>query len=143
MIAHTPTTPSPVTVESTKRKTSSKKTIHQIPHGCAYIHSSFNNTIITVTDLNGNTIAWASAGHCGFRGPKKATPYASSVMVKTVAEKLKPFGVRDLTVFVSGVGSGRDPAVRALNANGFTVLSIKDTTGLAHNGCRAPRPRRM
>lgn len=120
-----------------------KKAIRQVPHGRAYVQATFNNTIMTVTDLNGNTLAWASAGNCGFRGPKKATPYAASVIVKTVAEKLKPYGLRDLNVFVTGVGSGRDSAVRALNANGFIVLSIKDTTPLPHNGCRAPRARRV
>lgn len=129
--------------KASNRKGNKKKVVRQIPHGRAYIQATFNNTIITVTDLNGNTLAWASAGHCGFRGPKKATPYASSVLVKTVAEKLLPFGLRDLNVFVTGVGSGRDSAVRALNANGFSVLSIKDTTPLPHNGCRAPRARRV
>lgn len=129
--------------ERPARKSATKKTTRQIPHGRAYIQATYNNTIITVTDLNGNTLAWASAGHCGFRGPKKATPYASSVMIKSVAEKLEPFGIRDLNVYVTGVGSGRDSAVRALNANGFSVLTIKDTTPLPHNGCRAPRARRV
>ncbi len=129
--------------ERPTRASASKKTTRQIPHGRAYIQATYNNTIITVTDLNGNTLAWASAGHCGFRGPKKATPYASSVMIKVVAEKLEPYGMRDLNVYVTGVGSGRDSAVRALNANGFSVLTIKDTTPLPHNGCRAPRARRV
>ena len=120
-----------------------KKTIRAVSHGRAYVQATFNNTIVTVTDLNGNTLAWASAGHCGFRGPKKATPYAAGVIVKNVAEKLKPYGVRDLNVFLTGVGQGRDSAVRALNANGFSVLSIKDMTPLPHNGCRAPRKRRV
>ncbi len=125
------------------KKTGAKKAVRQVPHGRVYIQATFNNTIVTVTDLNGNTLAWASAGHCGFRGPKKATPYASSVIVKSVTEKLQPFGVKDVNVFVTGVGSGRDSAVRGLNANGFNILSIKDTTPLPHNGCRAPRARRV
>jgi small subunit ribosomal protein S11 len=125
------------------RKPSSKKTVRQVLHGRAYVQATFNNTIVTVTDLNGNTLAWASAGNCGFRGPKKATPYASSVIVKTLSEKVQPYGIRDLNVFVTGVGAGRDSAVRALNANGFNILSIKDTTPLPHNGCRAPRARRV
>ncbi|HBP00427.1 MAG: SSU ribosomal protein S11P [Candidatus Uhrbacteria bacterium GW2011_GWF2_41_16] len=120
-----------------------KKTIHQVPHGRVYVQATFNNTIITLTDLNGNTLAWASAGMCGFRGPKKATPYAAGMIVRNIAEKVQLFGVHDLNVFVHGVGSGRDAAVRAFHANGFNVLSIKDTTPLPHNGCRAPRPRRV
>lgn len=119
------------------------KAIRPVPHGCAFVQATFNNTIITVTDLNGNTIAWSSAGACGFRGPKKATPYAAGVIVKAVTDKVKDYGVRDLSVFVQGVGSGRDSAVRALNASGFNVLSIKDLTPLPHNGCRPRRARRV
>ncbi|OGL66504.1 30S ribosomal protein S11 [Candidatus Uhrbacteria bacterium RIFCSPHIGHO2_01_FULL_63_20] len=119
------------------------KNVRSVPHGCAFVHATFNNTIITLTDLNGNTLAWASAGGAGFRGPKKATPYAAGVIAKAVADKVKDFGVRDLSVFVKGVGSGRDSAVRALNANGFNVLSIKDLTPLPHNGCRPRRARRV
>ena len=119
------------------------KTIRSVPHGCLFVQATFNNTIITMTDLNGNTLGWASAGSCGFRGPKKATPYAASVIVKTVADKVKDYGVKDLNVFVKGVGQGRDSAVRALNANGFNVLSIKDMTPLPHNGCRPRRARRV
>src|SRR3989339_1187660 len=113
------------------------KAIRQVSQGCAYIQATYNNTIVTVTDQNGNTLAWSSAGACGFRGPKKATPYAASMIVKTIADKVKETGLRELAVFVRGVGSGRDSAVRALNANGFTVTSIKDMTPLPHNGCRS------
>ncbi len=88
-------------------------------------------------------LAWSSAGQCGFKGPKKATPYAAGIVVKTATEKLLPFGLKDVHVFVKGIGMGREGAVRALHANGFSVLSIKDTTPLPHNGCRAPRPRRV
>ena len=119
------------------------KAIRQVSQGCAYIQATYNNTIVTVTDLNGNTLAWSSAGACGFRGPKKATPYAASMIVKTIADKVKETGLRELAVFVRGVGSGRDSAVRALNANGFTVTSIKDMTPLPHNGCRSSRARRI
>ena len=125
------------------KKNVKKKIVHQVPHGHAYIQSTFNNTIVTLTDLNGNTLAWASSGHCGFKGPKKATPYAAGVVVKAVAEKVIPFGLHELNVFLHGVGSGRDAAVRALNANGFSVLTIKDMTALPHNGCRLPRARRI
>lgn len=120
-----------------------KKNVRQISHGCAYVQATFNNTMITVTDLNGNVLAWASAGQCGFKGPKKATPYAATVVIKTLADRLQPYGVKDLNVFVKGVGSGRDSAIRSLNANGFSVLDIKDVTPLPHNGCRAPRARRI
>lgn len=129
-----------------KRKTKSrskKKVVRQVSQGCAYIQSTYNNTIVTITDLTGNTLGWSSAGNCGFKGPKKSTPYAASIIVKRVAERVKETGIKELNVFVKGVGSGRDSAVRALNANGFHVLSIKDVTPLPHNGCRAPKPRRV
>ncbi len=119
------------------------KAVRQVPHGCAYVQATYNNTIITITDLNGNTLGWASAGNCGFTGPKKATPYAASIIVKTIADRVKDFGVKDLNVFVKGVGQGRDSAVRALNTQGFNVLTMKDVTALPHNGCRPSRPRRV
>lgn len=125
------------------KKTAKKKAVRQIPQGRAYVHASFNNTIVSLTDANGNVIAWASAGNCGFRGPKKATPYAASVIVKKLADKVEPFGLKDLLVFVTGIGNGRDAAVRALNGHGFNVLSIKDTTPVPHNGCRPRRARRV
>lgn len=120
-----------------------KKTVRQIPQGRAYVHASFNNTIVSLTDANGNVVAWSSAGNCGFKGPKKATPYAASVIVKKISEKCEPFGLKDIHVFVTGIGNGRDAAVRALNTSGFNVLSIKDTTPVPHNGCRPRRARRM
>ncbi len=120
-----------------------KRIVKQISHGRAYVQATYNNTIITLTDEAGNTIGWSSAGHMGFRGSKKATPYAASVIVKNVIDKCRDFGLRDVAVFVSGVGSGREAAVRALNANGLNILSIKDLTPIPHNGCRPPRARRM
>ncbi len=125
------------------KTTKKKKNVRQVSQGCAYIQATFNNTIVTLTDLNGNTIAWSSAGHCGFKGPKKATPYAASMIVKDIAEQSKETGLKEVTVFVKGIGSGRDGAVRALNANGFNVLSVKDITPLPHNGCRPPKVRRV
>lgn len=124
-------------------KSRKKKAARQVSQGCAFIQATYNNTILTLTDLNGNTLAWSSAGNCGFKGPKKATPYAASLIVKSAAEKVKGTGLKELNVFVKGIGSGRDSAVRALNANGFHVLSIKDITPLPHNGCRPPKPRRV
>lgn len=120
-----------------------KRVMRQIPQGRAYIHASYNNTIVSLTDPNGNIVAWASAGNCGFKGPKKATPYAASVVVKKVADKGAPFGLKDVHVFVTGIGNGRDGALRALNASGLNALSIKDTTPVAHNGCRPRRARRV
>lgn len=133
------------TTEAPKKvaKSKKKKTIKQVSQGCAYIHATFNNTIVTLTDLNGNTISWSSSGHCGFKGPKKATPYAAGIVVKDAVERARETGLSELHVFVSGIGSGRDSAVRALNANGLIVLSIKDITPLPHNGCRASKPRRV
>ena len=131
------------TVKVTTTKAKKAKAIRQVSQGCAYIQATYNNTIMTLTDLNGNTLAWSSAGACGFRGPKKATPYAASMIVKTIADKVKETGLREVSVFVTCVGSGRDSAVRALNANGFTITSIKDMTPLPHNGCRSARARRV
>lgn len=120
-----------------------KKAMPQVSQGSAYIQATYNNTIVTLTDLNGNTLAWSSAGNCGFKGPKKSTPYAAGVVVKTATDRVKESGLREVNVYVKGVGTGRDSAIRALNANGFQVLSIKDITPLPHNGCRAPKPRRV
>jgi small subunit ribosomal protein S11 len=124
-------------------KSKKAKVIRKVSQGMAFVQATYNNTIITVTDQNGNTLAWSSAGACGFRGPKKATPFAASMIVKTIADKVKETGLREVEIFVTGVGSGRDSAVRAFNANGFTVTSIKDMTPLPHNGCRSPRARRV
>ncbi|MEK7648360.1 MAG: 30S ribosomal protein S11 [Patescibacteria group bacterium] len=125
------------------KKKSKKKVYRSIPVGAVHIKATFNNTIVTVTDAHGNVLGWASAGGCGFRGPKKATPYAASVIVKQVMERVKPYGLTDASVFVKGVGSGREAAVRALNANGINVIALKDVTPIPHNGCRAPRVRRV
>lgn len=120
-----------------------KKTTKAVPMGNAYIQATYNNTLVTFTDPAGNVLAWASAGQCGFKGPKKATPYAASIIVKTAAEKVAPYGLKDVNVFVRGIGMGREGAVRALHANGLNVLAIKDVTPIPHNGCRRPRPRRV
>jgi len=130
-------------VKAKAKKNAKKKVIQQVSHGRVYVQATFNNTIVTITDANGNTLAWASSGHCGFKGPKKATPYAAGVVVKAVVEKVADYGLHEVNVFLKGVGSGRDSAVRALNANGLSVLSIKDQTSLPHNGCRPPRARRI
>lgn len=120
-----------------------KKAVRQVSSGRAYIQATYNNTIVTLTDANGNVLGWSSAGKVGFRGPKKSTPYAASVIVKDVCEKVKDSGLKEVSVFVKGIGSGRESSVRALNANGINVLSIKDVTPIPHNGCRPPKPRRV
>lgn len=127
-------------VKTSKTK---KKTVKQTSSGNIYIQATFNNTIVTATDLNGNTLGWASSGNAGFKGPKKSTPYASSVVIRQLSEKVAATGLKDVHVFVTGVGAGRDSAVRSLNTSGYNVLSIKDLTPVPHNGCRAPKPRRM
>lgn len=114
-----------------------------VPRGRAYIQATYNNTIVTFTDLNGNAIAWCSAGQLGFKGPKKSTPYVASLIIKRVAEKIGEYGLKNVDVFIKGVGTGREAAIRALNANNINVLSIKDITPIPHNGCRPPKIRRV
>ena len=111
--------------------------------GQAHIKASYNNTIVSVTDLNGALLAWSTAGKCGFKGPRKATPYAAGVIVKNLAEKVKEFGIKELDVFVKGVGTGRESAVRAFGANGINIVSIKDVTPIPHGGCRPKKKRRV
>ncbi len=112
-------------------------------HGKAFVQATYNNTIVTLTDPNGNVLSWSSAGSSGFKGPKKATPYAASLVVKNALEKAADYGLKEVNLFVTGVGQGREGAIRAFNANNVSVLSIKDLTPIPHNGCRAPRPRRV
>ncbi len=113
-----------------------------VPHGRAYIQSTFNNTIITMTDLNGDTVAWSSSGSTGgTRGSRKGTPFAAQIAAEDAAQKAMNHGMREVDVFVKGPGSGRESAVRALQAAGLTLLSIRDVTPIPHNGCR-PRKRR-
>lgn len=126
-----------------KARAKKGKTKRQVPHGKAYIQATYNNTIVTLTDLNGSVLAWASAGACGFKGPKKATPYAASIVVKEVLQKATEYGLKEVNMFISGVAQGREGAIRAFNANDVAVLSIKDVTPIPHNGCRPPRPRRV
>ena len=124
-----------------KRK---KKGDKVVKIGRAYINATYNNTMISLTDLNGDVISWASAGMAGFKGAKKATPYASQIITKIACQKAKEeYGLEEVSVFVSGVGTGREGAIRALNANGLNVTSIKDTTPVPHNGCRPKKPRRV
>lgn len=125
----------------TKKRTGKAKAI--VSHAKAYIHATYNNTIVTLTDQNGNTLAWTSAGSSGFSGPKKATPYAASQVVRKLMEKVADRDVKDVSIFITGVGQGREGAIRAFHAQGLNVLGIQDITPIPHNGCRAPRPRRV
>lgn len=125
-------------------KKKKKKENVKVKSGHAYISATYNNTILSLTDKNGNVISWASAGMAGFKGAKKATPYASQIITKIAVMKAKEeFGLESVKVFVSGVGTGREGAIRALNANGLEIESIKDTTSVPHNGCRPKKPRRV
>lgn len=129
--------------ESAKPRSKKKKIKLNVTSGRVYIHSSYNNTLVTITDQDGNVLAWSSAGLMGFKGPKKATPYAASTIVKDVADKVKPYNLKEAAVFVKGIGAGRDAAIRAVYANGLNILSIKDITPIPHNGCRPPKVRRV
>ncbi len=121
-----------------------KKISRHVPVGRAYIKSTYNNTIVTLTDPEGNVISWANAGIAGFRGPKKATPYAAQIITRIAVGKAREdYGLSEVSVFIKGVGTGRESAVRALNNNGLIVTSIKDITPIPHNGCRPRRPRRV
>ena len=111
--------------------------------GIAHVHASFNNTIINITDRQGNTLAWATAGGSGFRGSRKSTPFAAQVAAQKVGEVAKEFGVQNLDVNIKGPGPGRESAVRALNALGYKITNIHDVTPIPHNGCRPPKKRRV
>jgi small subunit ribosomal protein S11 len=111
--------------------------------GSIYIHASYNNTSITVTDAGGNVLAWSTAGSLGFAGPKKATPFAASKVAEAISEKMKKAGAMRVKVYVRGIGSGRDSAIRTLANKGFDVIAIKDVTPMPHNGPRPPKPRRI
>lgn len=125
-------------------KKKKKKTAKIVKIGRAYIQATYNNTMITLTDPSGDVISWASAGLAGFKGAKKATPYAAQIITKIATQKAREeYGLEEVSVFVSGVGTGREAAIRALNANGLNVTSIKDMTSVPHNGCRPKKPRRV
>jgi small subunit ribosomal protein S11 len=124
----------------TTRRRREKKVVN---FGQAHIQSTFNNTIVTITDSNGNALCWASAGGLGFRGSRKSTPYAAQMAADSAASAAKEFGLRSIEVFVKGPGSGREAAIRALSAAGLDVTMIKDVTPVPHNGCRPPKRRRI
>jgi len=120
-----------------------KKVRRNVPEGVAHVHATFNNTIVTITDQQGTVIAWSSAGSVGFKGSRKGTPFAAQMAAEAAARKVSEYGMRAVIVHVKGPGGGRESAVRALQATGLNVLSIKDVTPIPHNGCRPPKRRRV
>ena len=120
-----------------------KKIKKNISEGIAHIHASFNNTIITITDRQGNALSWATAGGSGFKGSRKSTPFAAQVAAENASKLAMEYGVKNLEVKIKGPGPGRDSAVRALNGAGFKITSISDVTAVPHNGCRPPKKRRI
>ena len=128
-----------------KKRTTSRKRRERknIERGQVHIHSSFNNTIVTITDMGGNAISWASSGGLGFRGSRKSTPFAAQTAAETAAKTAKEHGLRTVEVYVKGPGSSREAAIRSLQAVGLEVTLIKDTTPIPHNGCRSPKRRRV
>ena len=127
-------------LKKVSRKKREKKLVER---GQAHIRSSFNNTIVTITDINGNALAWASAGGLGFRGSKKSTPFAAQSAAETAAKNAQEFGLKTVEVYVKGPGAGREAAIRSLQTAGLEVTMIKDVTPIPHNGCRPPKRRRV
>ena len=127
----------------TKVKKIKKKVKKHITTGIAYVHATFNNTIVTIADDSGNVVAWSSAGSKGFKGSRKSTPYAAQIAADDAASKAQAHGLKSLTVKLKGPGSGRETALRALQSRGFKILTIRDTTPMPHNGSRPPKKRRV
>ncbi|WP_088242733.1 30S ribosomal protein S11 [Calothrix rhizosoleniae] len=125
------------------KKGTSKKQKRNVPNGVAYIQSTFNNSIVTITDQNGDTISWASAGSSGFKGAKKGTPFAAQTAAESAARRAIDQGMRQIEVMVSGPGAGRETAIRALQGAGLEITLIRDITPIPHNGCRPPKRRRV
>ncbi|MCK4993594.1 MAG: 30S ribosomal protein S11 [Candidatus Omnitrophica bacterium] len=126
-----------------KKPKARKKITRHVSEGIAHIQATFNNTIITITDNNGNVISWASAGTSGFKGSRKSTPFAAQVAATNAAKRARESGMKEIVVFVKGPGSGRESAIRALQAAGIQITLIKDVTPVPHNGCRPPKRRRV
>jgi small subunit ribosomal protein S11 len=120
-----------------------KKSKRSVIDGIAHIHATFNNTIITITDRQGNTLSWATAGSCGFKGSRKSTPFAAQVAAERAGQAAQEYGLKTLEVLVCGPGPGRESAVRSLNACGYRITNIEDITPIPHNGCRPPKKRRV
>ena len=139
MSTSTPSTPEKPKAPARK----SKKEKKHVVHGIAHVHASFNNTIVTITDLEGNVVSWSSAGTLGFKGSRKGTPFAAQQAATTAATNARDHGLRSIDIRVKGPGSGRESAIRALQAAGIEIKSIRDVTPIPHNGCRPPKRRRV
>lgn len=126
-----------------KATSKKKKLMRDVSNARAYLQCSFNNTIVTITDSHGGVLAWSSAGACGFKGTKKGTPFAAQVTADKAASKAKEYGIKQVAVYVNGPGSGRETAIRALQASGYVITLIRDVSPIPHNGCRPPKPRRV
>jgi len=126
-----------------KVRTTKKKVKKSVVDGVVHIYSSFNNTIITISDRQGNTLCWATSGGSGFRGSRKSTPFAAQIAAQSAGERAQEYGLKNLEVNIKGPGPGRESAVRALNALGFKITNITDVTPVPHNGCRPPKKRRV
>ena len=126
-----------------KKRFLKKKVRKNIPYAIAHVNATFNNTVINITDVKGNTLSWSSSGVKGFKGSRKSTPYAAQMAASDAGQKAKYHGVKNLDIHIKGPGAGRESALRALQAVGFTIISIKDVTPLPHNGCRPPKRRRV
>lgn len=135
----TATTPTAAAPAAPRRR----RTKRSVPEGVAHVHATFNNTIVTITDQQGLVVAWSSAGSVGFKGSRKGTPFAAQMAAEAAARKVAEYGMRAVIVYVKGPGGGRESAVRALQATGLGVISIKDVTPIPHNGCRPPKRRRV
>lgn len=129
--------------EEAEKKKKTKKIKKQIFKGRATVKCSYNNTMVSISDPQGDILGWSTSGLLGFKGAKKATPYAATQVVASVSEKVKKYGIKELDVYVRGVGSGREASIRALSNNGFDLVLIKDITPIPHNGCRPKKPRRV
>ena len=127
----------------TKRTTTRRRDRKNIEKGMAHIHSSFNNTIVTISDVQGNVLSWASAGQLGFKGSRKSTPFAAGEVAETAAKAAMEHGLKNVEVYVKGPGAGRESAIRSLTVAGLNVTSIRDVTPIPHNGCRPPKRRRV
>lgn len=126
-----------------RRRTGKKKEKKNVPYGIAHVQTTFNNTIVTITDKQGNTLTWVSAGSLGFKGSRKGTPYAAQLAAETAAKRAMDMGMKQIDVYIKGPGPGRESAIRAIQAAGLDVQIIKDVTPVPHNGCRPPKKRRV
>ncbi len=139
----TKTAPTQQQLQQTAAARARKKVKKNVSEGVAHVHASFNNTIVTITDRQGNTLSWATSGNAGFKGSRKSTPFAAQMASERAGRAAQEFGVKNVEVRIKGPGPGRESAVRALNAIGLKIISIADVTPVPHNGCRAPKRRRV